>query len=412
MNSVDRVIRGTQADDEYKIGNVMSDNSLSLAEDFSLTRGGPMHRVLVLLGNAGDERQRVVRRALAIALITWLPLLVLSLLHGDAYGTGVRLPFLRDFAVNVRFLIAVPILILAESSIDRRWRILVVHFLKSGLVPEEELPSFAAAIEKTTRRRDRIWPEAFMALAAFLPVILLRTELLMSGLSNWHGIDQISPAGWWFNLVSTPIFRFLMFRWLWRMVLWTAFLWRVSRLHLFYVATHTDLAAGLGFLSEGQKAFSPIVFAGGAVIAAQVANVITYQGATLSSEQLPMIAYGVLAILFLLAPLLVVTPVLIKVKRNALREFGALVTKHNQLFERKWLQQEKRSEEVMLGNPDASSLEDLGSSFTVIRQMGIVPIDKQTLIALALAAALPMIVVALYATPANDLIRLVLKMLG
>jgi hypothetical protein len=349
---------------------------------------------------------------LAIALITWLPLFVLSLLHGDAYGTGVRLTFLRDFAVNVRFLIAVPILILAESPIDRRWRLLVVQFLKSGLVPEKELPSFEAAIERTTRLRDRIWPELFMLLAAFLPVIFVQSEPLMSGISSWHAAGQPTAAGWWFNLVSTPIFRFLLFRWLWRMVLWTAFLWRVSRLELFYVATHADLAAGLGFLSEGQKAFSPIVFAGGAVIAAQVTNVIAYEGATLSAEKLPMIAYGVIAILFLLAPLLVVTPVLIKVKRKALREYGVLVTQHNQLFDRKWIQQEKQPDEVMLGNPDASSLVDLGSSFTVIKQMGIVPIDKQTLIALGLAAALPMILVALYATPADDLVRLVLKMLG
>ncbi len=158
----------------------------------------------------------------------------------------------------------------------------------------------------------------------------------------------------------TPIFRFLLLRWLWRMVLWTAFLWRVSRLDLFYVATHADLAAGLGLLSEGQKAFSPIVFAGGAVIAAQVANAITYQGATLSSEKFPMIAYGVLAVLFLLAPLLVVTPVLVKVKRKGSREFGALVTKHNQLFEQKWIQEQKPTVEVRLGNPDASSLVDSG----------------------------------------------------
>jgi hypothetical protein len=41
--------------------------------------------------------------------------------------------------------------------------------------------------------------------------------------------------------------------------LWTSFLWSASRINLFLVATHTDLAAGLGFLSEGQKAFSPIV---------------------------------------------------------------------------------------------------------------------------------------------------------
>jgi hypothetical protein len=52
------------------------------------------------------------------------------------------------------------------------------------------------------------------------------------------------------------------------------------------VATHTDLAPGLGFLSEGQKAFNTIVFAGGAVIAAQVANTITNQGATLYSQSI------------------------------------------------------------------------------------------------------------------------------
>ena len=102
----------------------------------------------------------------------------------------------------------------------------------------------------------------------------------------------------------------------------------------FLVATHTDLAAGLGFLSEGQRAFSPIVFAGGAVIAAEVHNTIAYQGASLSSAKFPMIAYGVLATLFLIVPLLVILPVLLKVKRKGLLEYGAQVTIHNQLFDR------------------------------------------------------------------------------
>jgi hypothetical protein len=34
---------------------------------------------------------------------------------------AVTTPFFHDVAVNVRFLIALPILILAESSIDQRW---------------------------------------------------------------------------------------------------------------------------------------------------------------------------------------------------------------------------------------------------------------------------------------------------
>jgi hypothetical protein len=105
----------------------------------------------------------------------------------------------------------------------------------------------------------------------------------------------------------------------------------------------------------------------------------------------PMIAYGVLAIIVLVAPLLVVTPVLIRVKKRALLDYGALVTIHNQHFDQKWIQKKQSSEETILGDPDPSSLIDLGSSFTVVKQMGIVPIDKPTLVNLAIAAALPML---------------------
>ena len=226
------------------------------------------------------------------------------------------------------------------------------------------------------------------------------------------GVSEVSPAGWWFNVVSTPFFRFLLLRWLWRMFLWTSFLWRVSRIKMHLVATHTDMAAGLGFLSDGQKAFSPIVFAGGAVVAAQVGNAIAYQGATLSSMKFPMIAYGVLAIIVLIAPLLVLAPVLHKIKKKALHEYGALVTIHNQLFDRKWIQKQQSAEEELLGNADASSLADLGHSFNIIRQMAIVPIDKPTLIMLTVAAALPMVPVVLLATPTDELVRAVLRMLG
>ncbi|HTF71332.1 MAG TPA: hypothetical protein VK638_52560 [Edaphobacter sp.] len=384
----------------------------SIAEHFSITRGGPLHRVLVRLGHAGDERQRVIRRALFVILITWLPLLLLSLLQGQASGNQIKIPYLRDLAVNVRFLITVPILILAEARIDGRWRTLVLEFLRSELVDEKTLRSFEAVLERTTAWRDRVLPEILLVVAAFFTSIFIKTELLMSGTSNWHTLESggVSAAGWWFSLVSTPIFRLLLLRWLWRMFLWTSFLWNASRINLYLVPTHTDLAAGLGFLSEGQKAFSPIVFAGGAVIAAEVGNAIAYQGATLSSLKAAMIAYGILAIIFLIAPLLVVAPVLLKIKRKGLLEYGAQVTIHNQLFDQKWIQ-DKHPGETLLGNQDASSLADLGTGFTVVRQMRLVPIDKPTLITLAISAALPMLPVVLYATPATELIRM-LKMLG
>ena len=102
-----------------------------LAERFSLVRGGLVDRLRDRFGPRGHKRERVVQSALLPVLIAWLPLLILSLFEGLAYRTQVKVPFLRDFAVNVRFLMALPILILAEPIIDRRWRRLVLEFPRS-----------------------------------------------------------------------------------------------------------------------------------------------------------------------------------------------------------------------------------------------------------------------------------------
>ena len=342
------------------------------------------------------------------------PCSILSLIEGLAYGTEVKVPFLRDFAVNVRFLMALPILIVAGPIIDRWWRGLVLEFPRSGLVSPAELPAFEAVIERITQLRDRLLPDALLIVVAFTPLLLVRTEFLMSGVSNWHvgNTGDLSLAGWWFDLVSTPLFRFLLLRWAWKKFLWTLLLSRVSRLPLHLAPAHTDLAAGLGFLADGQRAFSPIVFAGGLVLAGQVVNDIVYRGATLRSVQSIFIVYALLAVVFLVAPLLVVTPVLLKVKIAACLDYGALVTKHDLLFDAKWIHGQRSPEDTILGNPDASSLADLGSSFAVVRQMRIVPIDRPTLITLAVAAGLPLVPVLLFVTPANELIADVLKMLA
>ena len=58
----------------------------------------------------------------------------------------------------------------AESRIDRRWRSLVIEFLRSELVSEKTLPSFEAVLERTMRWRDRILPDLLLA---FVSILLL-----------------------------------------------------------------------------------------------------------------------------------------------------------------------------------------------------------------------------------------------
>lgn len=264
----------------------MNKSGSTVAEDFSLVSRGATHRLLIRMGLAGEKRWRLVRKVIAAFVVAWVPLLILCLIQGQAYGTQCEITFLRDFAVNVRFLIAVPILFLAEPDIVRVWRLVVAEFVRSGIVTDEDFPAFEKAIHATARLRDRLLPEALLMVGAFVPSFFVtNADLLMGGVSNWHlagaGSDKISWAGWWFNLVSAPLFRFLLLRWFWRFFLATYLLWRVSRTKLYLVATHSDMAAGLGFLSQGQLAFSPIVCAGGIVIAGQVANAIAYGGASL-----------------------------------------------------------------------------------------------------------------------------------
>jgi hypothetical protein len=389
-----------------------------VAAYFSLTRGGPFYRLQHRLGAAREERTQVARRALVATAFTWLPLLVLSAGQGLAFGKHLKIPFVQDFAVNVRFLIALPLLIISEVGIDHRLRTTVNHFLKAGLVTEAGLPSFEAVIERITRLRDRLLPEIVMGLVAFLPSLSIHSsEVLVGRISSWHlaptaSGETLSYAGWWFGVISVPVFRFLLLRWVWRMYLWASFLARVSKLNLVLIPTHPDMAAGLGFLSEAQLRFGTIAFAMGVVVAGQLGNAIAYAGATVGGLKFVIIAYCVFATLILVTPLLLLTPTLISVKKRGLLEYGVLATGYTQTFDAKWVHGRPPEGEALLGSSDIQSLADLANSFAIVREMRPAPIDKRTLIGLTLAAALPMVPVLVLGTPADELIRTLLKLLA
>jgi len=109
---------------------------------------------------------------------------------------------------------------------------------------------------------------------------------------------------------------------------------------------------------------------------------------------------------------LLMTPKLVQVKRRGLLEYGALATGYTQMFDAKWVQGRPPAGEALLGSADLQSLADLGSSFGVVREMKTVPVDKQTLLGLALAAMLPMAPVVILGTPADQLVRALVKLLA
>jgi len=88
--------------------------------DFSIVLGGPLYQLVRRAHLAGDALELLRRRVLFIPLFAWLPLLLLSVLGGRAWGHAVTVPFLLDLSVHVRYLLTMPLLIVAEMVVHGR----------------------------------------------------------------------------------------------------------------------------------------------------------------------------------------------------------------------------------------------------------------------------------------------------
>src|SRR4051794_17832649 len=110
--------------------------------DFSLVMGGPSYQLLRWAHLEGPALEQLPRRILFFALITWLPLALLTLIGGNP--SAVKLAFMHDIEAHVRFLVAVPLLIAAELINHRRMRTTVKRFVDRGIVRAGEVPRFHA----------------------------------------------------------------------------------------------------------------------------------------------------------------------------------------------------------------------------------------------------------------------------
>ena len=393
----------------------MEDRSSPGLDDFSLAKGGPLFEVFVRTRLMRPDLSPTGRRILFLVLFTWFPLLLLSAWQGLAIGGGLKIPFLFDFTAAVRFLVCIPLLVIAETLIDSRSREVIGYFFTSGILEEKELPSFVAVIRKVARLRKSGLAEGVMIGLVIVAVLFLRREF-SGGSSTWQVLvssvgAERTLAGWWYVLVGLPIFQFFMLRWLWRIAIWYWFLWRTSKLDLRLVPTHPDMAGGLGILGLAQAKFGMVIFAVSAVIAADMGRDIIFGEASLFDFQVFVIGYVLLILIAFLSPLLIFTPKLFAVKRKGLLEYGSLAAHYVRDFQRKWVKGEVPDGEALLGSADIQSLADLGGSFEIVRKMKPIPIDLNTLIALAGSAVVPLLPLVLTVLPMDEIVRKVFSLL-
>ena len=385
-------------------------------EDFSLVLGGPLYQLWRRLHATGSALDLLARRMIGIPLVAWLPLLIMTVYQGVAVGHAVPIPFLYDFEAHVRFLVAIPLFLLAEVVAHQRIRPVVRSFVDAGIVAPEVLPGFQAAIARALRLRNSLGVELTLAVLVFGLGWMLGKEALSLGTPAWYAVSddagqRLSAAGQWYIHVSIPIFQFLLLRWYFRFFIWSLFLWLVARLDLRLTSTHPDRAGGLGFLIGGPIAFGPVILAQSAVVSGLIGGQILFQGATLASFRYEIAALVILELATVLGPLCVFTPKLLALKRQGRREYGALAARYTREFHEKWIRGGAPTDEPLVGSADIQSLADLANSYEVVRGMRAVPFGRDAIIQLGVLALAPLLPLALTVLPAEEILKRLAGML-
>lgn len=351
---------------------------------FSLIEGGPFIRV--------SSRLRLHRpgggvRAFWAALVLWLPLALGSIVRA-AFGMAVD-PTVLDVSVHLRLLVALPLMLMAERLVDPACRGAISSLCDGGFCDRGELEGI---VETGERLRDARLPEAVL-----LGVAMLVGQLVLWQIFGSTGLVHGAPAAgpWsfprlWYALVALPATQFVMYRFLWRWLIWFIMLVRLARQPLVANAMHPDLAAGLGPLAWPVSAFSVFVLAVATVLAGAWETQLLAHHTTRQQLVPGMATFLLLALVIALGPLLMFCGHVYRARRRALFEYGEFADAYTRRFRAKWLAGSCDAAEA-LGSQDIQALNDLGGGFQVVAKTRVLLFEPRRLIGLWLAVALPML---------------------
>jgi len=362
---------------------------------FSLL-GGPLHRAGIRLGLVRSQ-VNTVRLGLAIGLGLWVVYTALALANGQN-------PF--DFSMlgaNVRLLLAIPLLFVAESLLDPRMNEFMRVVVQARIVPGEAAATLQAGLARVSRWKDHWLPEV-VCLVLAIDLYWLAPLLQLPGIDRTFnaGSDHVPASAAWYSVICLTVLRFLVLRWIWRLLLWLYCLWVLSRLPLRLLPTHPDRTAGLGHLDLVLMHFAPLVLAISAVLSASFAVDIA-DGSMAFVEIYPAaLAILLLDAVIFIGPTLIFIPKLWACKVKGVNDYMILGERYSAGFDRKWVQDEHPTDQL-LGNSDFQSLADLGTAVEGLQAMRIVPVSPRTLLSLAIVALLPLAPLVLFKIPLADL---------
>ena len=370
----------------------------------------PPYHLESSLGLIRAGHLHVVRRAILAVAIAWLPLALLTLVRGDFMRADHANAFILDIGCYARYLITLPLLVLAEALCAPRLTAIARQFITAGLIAEADRPAYEQAVASTRRLLQSRIVEFVTFILAYALVVSVIVSKPDAALPLWHGViwgDRIvpTPAGWWGLLVSLPLLFLLLLGWVWRVGLWARFLWLMNRIELRLVPSHPDGAGGLGFLATSLEAFLPLSFAFGVLAAGPVLNLVVHRGASPTQFRFQAVGVAVFAVVLFAIPLLVFMRRLLDAHQRGVLSYGELTHRAGHLFEREWLAARQVIDEQTLRAPEFAATNNLYSIAAKAIQMRRVPFDTRSIAVLGGAALVPFLPAELLRLPLDVVLQ-------
>lgn len=383
---------------------------------FSLVRGGASYRFQRAVGLIPADGLGIGRRLAVGLAITWLPVVVLAAIDRRLFEGTVPDPLLRHFGVHARCLVAIPMFLVAEAVVDRYLPFLVHYFATSGLVDAETLPRFRAVLRSGERLRD-----SRLGLAITVGLVVLSIGAAASSPQDVHevawavdgseGHRYLLAAGLWYLFVTRPIFLFLLVQWLWRLFILAAVLRAIAKLDLRLVPTHPDGSGGLGFLQTVPSTFAPVVLGISAVFAATLGHEVMYHEVHVKDLYVTMGSFVAIVVLIFLAPLGVFSANLRQLRRRGLLEYGALAGRQGRLVDDRWIRGKELGDQPLLAAPELGPVADVISMYEAVERIQPTPFRRGPVVAVAAAAALPLVAVLAIEVPVSQFLLKILQSL-
>lgn len=357
------------------------------------------------------KKIRMPTRLSSIIMITWVPLLVLSTIENALYELSPTQSFIHDYAVHMRFLVALPLLLLSCLNSGSKIRKILQHFIDANIIEETERGKFQDQIADAMRLRDSRFAKIILLVFIYTLTFFYFKTFAALDVETWRtmiirGDHGPTRAGWWFMLVSQPLYHYALFYFIYRVLIWARLLFKISRLNLKLSPINGDGIGGLGFVEGSIKTFVLPVFAISTSLAGGMINLVLYDNFQMNQLKILLILLISVYLLLFVGPLFFFTRPLKKAKSFWAYQYGIMLGQIIPEFE--------KSNEFRDPHFNSVGYESLDASIALVdraHSMRIYPMKIKLMIPIVLAMVLPFLPVVALKVPWKVILQHAVKLI-